>query len=128
MTEDRVASATARLGRMVAILEGIEVALELDRLAREASNDVEHIGRLTVPKGHLGEAAVNNWVESMFVIYEAITGSKPATSVGGWGQPNEGIAGGPLIRFLQAAGAPLKIQYDEDAWRSRVRTVLDTSP
>ena len=30
----------------------------------------------------------------------------------------------PLIRFLQAAGQPLNIDFSEDAWRSRVRTIL----
>jgi hypothetical protein len=28
------------------------------------------------------------------------------------------------IRFLQAGGEPLKIKFFEDAWRSRVRTIL----
>lgn len=126
-TDGKVAVATARLGRMVAILAGIEVAWELDRLSREASVDVELIGEMTVAKEHQGDAAVNNWAASMFGIYCSITGSKPKTSVGGPDQPNEGIASGPLIRFLQAAGAPLEINYDEDAWRSRVRTILDNS-
>ncbi len=35
-----------------------------------------------------------------------------------------GMAAGPLIRFLAATGAPLQIKFLEDAWRSRVRTVL----
>ena len=39
-------------------------------------------------------------------------------------RPNEGIAAGPLVRFLEAAGKPLKIEFSEDAWRSRVRTIL----
>ena len=128
MTEDQVASATARLGRMVAILEGIGVVRELDRVARDACDDVHHMGELTAPKGHLGDAAVNNWIACMFAIYKSITGSHPKTSVGSPDQPNEGVASGPLIRFLKAAGVPLGIQYDEDAWRSRVRTILATSP
>ena len=57
-----------------------------------------------------------------------ITGKEPATSVGSPDRPNEGIAAGPLIRFLEAGGKPLKIAFSEDAWRSRVRTILkDTS-
>ena len=56
--------------------------------------------------------------------YHVISGKEPATSVGGPDRPDEGIAGGPLIRFLIAAGKPLEIEFAEDAWRSRVRTVL----
>ena len=82
------------------------------------------IGNLTVPKGHQGDAAVNNWIAAMMEIYRKITGAEPATSVGHVDQPNEGIASGPFIRFLQAAGEPLGISYSEDAWRSRVRTIL----
>ena len=29
-----------------------------------------------------------------------------------------------LIRFLEAAGKPLEIEFSEDAWRGRVRTIL----
>jgi hypothetical protein len=43
-----------------------------------------------------------------------VTGKQPATSVGGPSRPNERIAAGPLIRFLQAAGKPLNIDYSED--------------
>ena len=60
----------------------------------------------------------------MMGIYRTITGKEPATSVGAPDRANEGIAAGPLIRFLQAAGKPLNIEYSEDAWRSRVRTIL----
>ena len=49
---------------------------------------------------------------------------RQASSVGSPDRPNEGIAAGPLIRFLEAGGKPLKIAFSEDAWRSRVRTIL----
>jgi len=39
----------------------------------------------------------------MMSIYRVITGKEPATSVGAPKRPNEGIAAGPLIRFLEAA-------------------------
>jgi hypothetical protein len=29
-----------------------------------------------------------------------------------------------FARFLEAAGKPLEIAFSEDAWRSRVRTIL----
>jgi hypothetical protein len=128
MTEDRVARATARLERLVAILDGIEGAWELERLALEASDDVSRLGELTVHKGHLGDANVNDWIASMMSIYVKVTGKDPATSVGAPERPDEGIARGPLIRFLEASGAPLEIEYASDAWRSRVRTILDNSP
>jgi hypothetical protein len=63
-------------------------------------------------------------IAAMLGVYRTITGKEPATSVGAPDRPNEGIAAGPLIRFLQAAGKPLKIEFSEDAWRSRVRTIL----
>jgi hypothetical protein len=128
MTEDRVARATARLERLVAILDGIEGAQELERLALEASDDVSRLGELTVQKGHLGDANVNDWIASMMSIYVKVTGKDPATSVGAPEQLDEGIARGPLIRFLEASGTPLEIEYASDAWRSRVRTILDNSP
>jgi hypothetical protein len=58
-------------------------------------------------------------------LYRRITGRKAATSVRAPQRTNEGIAAGPLIRFLQAAGKPLEIELSEDAWRSRVRTILE---
>ena len=128
MSEDRVARATERLERLVAILDGIEVAWELKRLALEASDDVSRLGELTVHKSHLGNANVNDWIASLISIYVKITGKDPATSVGAPERPDEGIARGPLIRFLEASGAPLEIEYASDAWRSRVRTILDNSP
>jgi hypothetical protein len=63
----------------------------------------------------------------MMSVYRIITGKEPATSVGGSNRPNEGISGGPLIRFLAAAGKPLDLEFSADAWRSRVRTVLKTT-
>jgi hypothetical protein len=77
-----------------------------------------------VRAGNSGNDAVNNWIAAMMRLYGMITGREPATSVGGPERPNEGIAAGPLIRFLEAAGEPLKIAFSEDAWRSRVRTIL----
>ena len=74
--------------------------------------------------GHTGDDAVNDWIAAMMGLYRRITGKEPATSVGGPERPNEGIAAGPLIRFFQAAGKPLEIEFSEDAWRSRVRTIL----
>jgi hypothetical protein len=89
-----------------------------------AANEVAEVGKLTVQQGNPGDDAVNDWIAAMLGIYRAITGKEPATSVGAPERSNEGIAAGPLIRFLQAAAEPLKIEFSEDAWRSRVRTIL----
>jgi hypothetical protein len=122
--EDPVIEATRRIGRLVEIIDGVAAAAELERRARKAATEVAEIGRLTVREGNPGDDAVNDWIAAMLGLYRRITGRKPATSVGAFKQPNEGIAEGPLIRFLQAAGKPLKMKFSEDAWRSRVRTIL----
>lgn len=123
-TDIDLARTTERIGRLVDILDAIDAAKELERRAVKGAENVARIGALTVPKEHQGDIAVNDWIASMLAIYRDITGKEPATSVGAPGRRDEGIAGGPLIRFLAAAGGPLKIQFSEDAWRSRVRTVL----
>ena len=122
--KNSVAKATRRIGRLVEIVEGIAAAAEFERRAQKAAAEVAEIGKLTVQEGNPGDDAVNDWIAAMMGIYRTITGKEPATSVGGPKRPNEGIAAGPLIRFLQAAGIPLKIEFSEDAWRSRVRTIL----
>jgi hypothetical protein len=119
-----VMEATRRIARLVEIVEGIAAAAEFDRRAQKAATEVAEVGELTVRKGNPGDDAVNDWIAAMMAIYRTITGKEPATSVGPPGHPNEGIAAGPLIRFLKAAGNPLKIEFSEDAWRSRVRTIL----
>jgi hypothetical protein len=81
-----------------------------------------------IEAGNPGDDAVNDWIAGMMSLYRMITEQEPATSVGAPGQPNEGIATGPLIRFLEAAGKPIQIEFSEDAWRSRVRTILKGAP
>lgn len=121
--EDAVVTATRRVGRLMEILEAIDATSIIDDCAREAADEVKAIGRLTVRPGHQGVEPVNNWIASMMMAYREITGSEPVTSVGGFDRPNEGVACGPFIRFLGAAGNPIGIEYTEDAWRSRVRTL-----
>ena len=122
--ENAVLEAARRIGRLVEIVEGISAAVEFQRRAGEASVETAAIGKLTVREGNFGNDAVNDWIAAMLGIYRTLTGKEPATSVGAPMRPNEGKAAGPLIRFLQAAGRPLNIEFSEDAWRSRVRTVL----
>jgi hypothetical protein len=127
-SEDPVIEATRRMGRLVEIIDGALAAAEFDRRARKAATEVSRVGKLTVRAGNPGDDAVNDWIAAIMGLYRTITGKEPATSVGAPERPNEGIAAGPLIRFLQAAGKPLGIEFSEDAWRSRVRTVLKGAP
>jgi hypothetical protein len=122
--EDPVIEATRRIGRVAEIIGGIAAAAELERRANKAAIEVIEVGKLTVREGNPGDVAVNDWIAAMMSLYRMITGKEPATSVGATGSLNEGIAEGPLIRFLATAGKPLRIKYSEDAWRSRVRTIL----
>ena len=122
--ENSVVDATRRIGRLVEIIEGIFAVAEFEGLAQKAATEIAEVGRLIVREGNPGDDAINDWLAAMLDIYRRVCGKEPATSVGASNRPNEGIAEGPLIRFLQAAGKPLKIELSEDAWRSRVRTIL----
>jgi hypothetical protein len=122
--ENPVVEATWRIGRLVEIVEGVAAAAEFERRAQKATTEVAEVGKLTVQEGNPGDDAVNDWIAAMLGIYRTLTGKEPATSVGAPGRPNKGKAAGPLIRFLRAAGKPLNIEFSEDAWRSRVRTIL----
>ena len=123
--ETPLVRATQRIARLAEIMEGVAAAAELSRRAEQAGAEVARVGKMTVEHGNRGDRAINDWVGAMMTAYRIITGKEPATSVGGPDRPDEGIAGGPLIRFLIAASKPLQIEgLDGDAWRSRVRTVL----
>lgn len=116
---------TNRIARLVEILEGVAAAAELTRRADKAAVEVARVGKLTVEKGNHGDRTINGWVAAIMGVYQAVTGNEPATSVGGPNRLDEGVAGVPLIRFLVATGKPLQLELSEDAWRSRVRTVLN---
>ena len=91
------------MGRLVEITDCVAAAAEFDRRAKKAAAEVARVGKLTVREGNPGDDAVNDWIAAMMSLYRRITGKEPRTSVGGPNKPNEGIADGPLIRFLQAA-------------------------
>jgi hypothetical protein len=122
--ETALLETTRRIGRLVEILEGTAAAGELERRANQAATEVAAVGKLTVREGNSGDDAVTDWIAVMLGIYRTLTGKEPATSVGAPMRATEGKATGPLIRFLQAAGQPINIELSEDAWRSRVRTIL----
>ncbi len=115
--------ATQRIAPLAEIMEAVAAAAELSRRATKASAETAEVGKLTVAEGNRGDIEIDDWVAAMMTAYHKITGKKPATSVRGPNRPNEGIATGPFIRFLTAAGRPLELVFSEDAWRSRVRTV-----
>ena len=122
--EDVVIEAARRIGRLLEIIDGVAAAAEFDYRANKGATKIGYVGKLTVPEGNPGDDAVNGWIAAMMGFYRTITENEPTTSVGAPGRPNEGVATGPFIRFLEAAGKPLDIGFSEDAWRSRVRTIL----
>ena len=97
--------------RLVEIVEWIATAAEFEPPAEKAAIELAAVGILTVREGNTGDNAVNDWIAAMLGIYRTLTGKEPATSVGASDRANEGIAAGPLIRFLQAAGKPLNIEF-----------------
>ena len=115
--------ATARIGRLIEILEAANAVRELERRANTGAEDVLRIGKLTVPKGHQDEAAVNDWIASMMSIYKQIVGTDPGISVVAPGRPGGGKAAGPLIRFLEAAGKPIGIQLSPDSFAGRIKDI-----
>jgi len=125
---DPVIDATRRMGRLAEIVDGTLAVAELLCRAKKAAAEVARVGKLTVREGNPGDDAVNDWIATMMGLYRKITGKEPATSVGAPKRRNDGIATGPLIRFLKAAGKPLEIEFSEDACRSRVRTILKGTP
>lgn len=119
-TEEEVIQATAPIGRLEEIVEAVKAARFFETRARKAVEDAVQLGKL-LPKGHQGDDAANEWTAAMMSLCEKITGRKARTSVIAPGNPGRGKAAGPLIRFLEAAGAPLGIKYSPDSWRARVR-------
>jgi hypothetical protein len=126
--EDPVIEAVGRIGRLTEIVEGLAATAELVLRAKKAAIEVIKVGKLTVRERNSGDDAINDWTAAMMSLYRRITGREAATSVRAPKRINEGIASGPLVRFLEAAGEPLKIELSEDAWRSRVRTILKGRP
>jgi len=119
--EDAVMRATGRVGRLVEVFESIDSIRELERRAEKAAGDALQVGRLIVPQEHQGDSAVNGWVAAMMSLYKRITGNEAGTSVRAPGSASPRKAAGPLIRFLEAAGKPLKIEQSAESWRGRVR-------
>jgi hypothetical protein len=122
--EDPVITATRRVGRLAEILNAIAAAKDLEQWAHQGADEVIEFGRLTVPKEHQGEVAVNNWIAAMLSVYKQITGKEPGTSVGAPGSSLRRKATGPVVRFLAAAEKPLGLEHSAESLRDRVRDIL----
>lgn len=119
--EDSVLADMEKIGLLVEALDAREAAYRLRRAAVKAASDPFY--RKIVPPGNIGDDILNQWIGTMMSLFTRITGKPPGTSVGRTGRPNEGVASGPLIRFLMAAGAPVGLDQSEDALRRRVRVI-----
>jgi hypothetical protein len=108
---------------LVEILEAADAVREVEHRAHRGAEDVVRIGRLVVPKGHQGKAAVNDWIASMMSIYKQVTGNDPGFSVVAPGRVGRGKAVGPLIRFLEAAGKPIGIRLSPDSFAGRIKDI-----
>jgi len=128
-SDDLVANATGRIGRLVEILDSIRGAEHLRRLVERAALERAELARITTTPGNSGDIALNEWIAVMMTLFKRMTGKDPAASVGAPGRKDEGKVGGPFIRFLCAAAQPLKgLRSDrphlsEAALRRRVRAL-----
>jgi len=102
--EDRIIAATGRIGRLAVLLGAIQSAATLQQTALAPKDKVKRFGELTAHEAHNGKIAINDWIAALMGIYAEIAGREPATSVGSAASKTEGIAEGPLIRFLELAG------------------------
>ena len=126
--EDRVVRATDRIGRLAEIIDGIRAVAEIETYASNAPRGIQELADAIGIKGNRGDMALEMWLGWMMSLYQEITGERPKMNVGASGRPDEGIASGEFIDFLQAAGAPVGIELSSDAWRSRTRVVLRRLP
>lgn len=129
--EPAILQATDRVGKMVEILNAFEEAAEaaktLEQYSELALGSVETVHKPLTTPGNKGDAAVNNWLDAAMTIYKRVSGRPIGTSVGSPESKAAGKPGGPLIRFLTAAGAPLGLKYSEKAWRKRIRSISESA-
>lgn len=121
---ETVVDATKRVGRLAEVLDGIAATGEIEGYGHAAVPAIKRLGEVLGIGGHRGDLAEKLWLEAMMSLYEKITGERPRMTVGAAGTDREGEARGRFIDFLKAAGRPLGIKINSDAWRSKARTVL----
>jgi hypothetical protein len=120
-SEEDLIDATARIGRLTELLEGINAAATLKNYAYKATQEAVVFAKL-LPKGHQGDIAAIGWISDMMPLYKRITGKEPRFSVLRPG-PGRGQPAGRFLRFLQAAGEPLKIDLSPASARRRQRAL-----
>ena len=141
--EDAVVNAIRTVSLSTEIAERIDSTVEIRRRAVEAADyinrtEIDPSGICREPKGNQNDAPLNDWIASTMRRYTIITGKPVRTSVWKAGSELEGIASGPLIRFLKVTGQPLyttagagrerhrtkrhrRVLESEDALRARIR-------
>lgn len=72
-----------------------------------------------VPRGHVGDAAINDWLAALLSIYKHVAERAAKVSVGSMRKAG-GRDYGPLVRFIQACAAPLSIEMTDQAILERV--------
>ena len=121
--DDQVRCAAEAIGKLDELVDAALAANLILVRSTSALTKAVRIQTLMVAPGHIGQPALHDWVGAVMAIYAHVTGNEPGTSVGSPEQENKGRPGGPLIRFLIAAGKPLDIEMTANAWRSRVRAI-----
>jgi len=116
-TGDAVVRATARIGRLIEILEAANAVRELERRANMGAEQTDRAQR--APRRSCRERL--DRVDMS--IYKQIVGTDPGISVVAPGRPGGGKAAGPLIRFLEAAGKPIGIQLSPDSFAGRIKDI-----
>jgi hypothetical protein len=71
--------------------------------------------------GRDADTVINEWIYEICALYRLINARPFGTSTGGAGTKNEGVASGPVVRFVLACAKPVDIQLSEDAIRARIR-------
>jgi hypothetical protein len=120
-SEEELADATAKVGRLAELLEGVEAVKTLQACAFKAEQEAAEFAKL-LPKGHQGDVAVIGWIADMMSLYKKMTEEEPRFSVLRPG-PGRGQPAGRFLRFLQEAGEPLKIDLSPASARSRQRAL-----
>jgi hypothetical protein len=115
-SEEKIIGAAARIGRLAELLEAIDATNVLATRANKAAKEAVRFAEI-FPKGHQGDVAVIGWIDDMMDLWRTIKGAEPGFSAQDERRP------GPFLRFVQAAGKPLEIDFSPDSVRSRQRAL-----
>lgn len=109
----------------VRAVETVEAAKLNAQRRAQADTSPRALKKTPVPR-HKGDAALDMWIGGLAGIWVEVFERVPRASVGAVASRNEGIAGGPFVRFLDASMRPiLKVETpSSDALRSRIRRLF----